>query len=180
MLAPRLLLITQSTLPLECVLSVGTLDIRRSGLIPRPRPTISSSTSYTAPVMRQRKAQLPALRSLFTTRGPKNPQTPVTYRLVSGNKSIEVLGGTHKNRWLRHLGLGFRRRLSSSGVSPSRRSVFLFPCSIWIVSVFRAARSAKVAAVQEAFASQPGGDRVEIIGIDDIIADDSTKALEGG
>jgi len=41
------------------------------------------------------------------------------------------------------------------------------------------ARSAKVAAVQEAFASQPGGDRVEIVGIDDIIADDFTKALEG-
>jgi len=41
------------------------------------------------------------------------------------------------------------------------------------------ARSAKVAAVQEAFASQPGGDLVEIVGIDDIIGDDFTKALEG-
>jgi len=41
------------------------------------------------------------------------------------------------------------------------------------------ARSSKVAAVQRAFASQPGGDRVEIVGIDDIISDDFTKALEG-
>jgi len=41
------------------------------------------------------------------------------------------------------------------------------------------ARSAKVAAVHEAFTSQPGGDRVEIVGIDDIIAGDFTKALEG-
>jgi len=41
------------------------------------------------------------------------------------------------------------------------------------------ARSAKVAAVQAAFSSQPGGDRVEIVGIDDIISDDFTKALEG-
>ena len=44
----------------------------------------------------------------------------------------------------------------------------------------RTARSEKVAAVQEAFASQPGGDRVEIVGIDDIIGGDFTKALEGG
>jgi len=41
------------------------------------------------------------------------------------------------------------------------------------------ARTAKVAAVQEAFSSQPGGDRVEIVGIDDIISGDFTKALEG-
>lgn len=41
------------------------------------------------------------------------------------------------------------------------------------------ARSAKVVAVQEAFSSQPEGDRVEIIGIDDIIGGDFTKALEG-
>lgn len=40
-------------------------------------------------------------------------------------------------------------------------------------------RSAKVAAVQEAFSSQPGGDRVEIVAIDDIISDDFSKALEG-
>lgn len=41
------------------------------------------------------------------------------------------------------------------------------------------ARSVKVAAVQAAFSSQLGGDRVEIVGIDDIISDDFTKALEG-
>lgn len=41
------------------------------------------------------------------------------------------------------------------------------------------ARSAKVASVQEAFSSQPGGDRVEIVGIDDITSDDFTKALVG-
>jgi hypothetical protein len=48
------------------------------------------------------------------------------------------------------------------------------------MSIFRTARSAKVAAVQDAFASQPGGDHVEIIGIDDIVGGDFTKALEGG
>jgi len=41
------------------------------------------------------------------------------------------------------------------------------------------ARSSKVAAVQQAFASQPGGDRVEIVGIDDIITADFTNALQG-
>ena len=46
--------------------------------------------------------------------------------------------------------------------------------------VFRTARSAKVADVQEAFTSQPGGDRVEIVGIDDIVGGDFTRALEGG
>jgi nucleoside-diphosphate-sugar epimerase len=49
-----------------------------------------------------------------------------------------------------------------------------------LTSASRTARSAKVAAVQEAFSSQPGGDRVEIVGIDDITSDDFTKALEGG
>jgi hypothetical protein len=49
-----------------------------------------------------------------------------------------------------------------------------------VASLFRTARSAKVTAVQEAFASQPGGDRVEIVGIDDIVGGDFTKAFEGG
>ncbi|KAF9647301.1 hypothetical protein BDM02DRAFT_3117317 [Thelephora ganbajun] len=65
------------------------------------------------------------------------------------------------------------------GVGPLRRATSLLPRWTWLATAFRTTRLAKVAAVQGAFASQPGGDRVEIVCIDDIIDRDFTKALEG-